>query len=105
VVEELDESEDLDDDDKVTLIDENGVEMHMVILAVADHEGQDYALLAPEDQVLDEDAEELELMIFQYDCDDEGNESFSSVDDESLYDKLRELFSEIVDTEESEEGA
>lgn len=101
-VDELDESQTLEDDDVVTFTDEDGNEHRCAVLAIAEVEGRDFALLAPVDQLDDEDEDEaLELFIFAYGEDDEGLETFSYVEDEALYDRVKDFFSTLV--EEGEE--
>ena len=98
----FDDSEEIDEDDVVTITDEDGVERICVVLAVADVEGRDYALLAPAEQLEDEGGEELELFIFTYDLDEDETEVFGYVDDESTYEKVREFFSTLIGQEQGD---
>jgi uncharacterized protein YrzB (UPF0473 family) len=97
----LDEGEDISDADRVTLVDEEGNETEFVLLAVIDVEGQDYALLAPEGQ-LGDDGDSIELFIFQYDVDEDGEEAFSPVDEDGRYEEVRDLFAQLMDLEDGD---
>lgn len=99
----FDDSEEVDEDELVTIVDEAGTERTCVVLAVADVDGRDYALLAPAAQLEDEGGEELELFIFTYDLDDEENEVFGYVDDEAMYEKVREFFSTLIVEQQDED--
>ncbi len=101
-VDELDESQDIDSDDIVAFTDEDGVEHRCVILAVAEVEDADYALLAPIDQLEDDTSEELELFIFAYGEDEDGLETFSYIDNEERYELVRSFFATLMDSEEEE---
>lgn len=104
-VDSFDESEDLEGDDVVTIVDEDGNERDCVVLAVAEVDGQDYALLAPADQLEDEEGQELELFIFTYDLDEDDDETevFGFVEDEAVYEKVRDFFSTLINQDEVED--
>lgn len=98
-IDEFDESEEFDPADLVTITDEDGTEIDCAVLAVMDHEGESYALLARLEQ-LDSDSEEVEMFIFHYALDDEGNQMFSSVDDDATYEAVRQEFSLLIAQDE-----
>ncbi len=102
-VDSFDESTDLDDEDVVVLIDEDDLERRCAVLAVADIDGQEYALLAPIDQLQDEQGNELELFIFQYALNEDEVETFASVDDETIYTRVRDFFASLMEHEVEEE--
>jgi uncharacterized protein YrzB (UPF0473 family) len=93
-VDELDEGDELE---VVTFTDEDGKEYTAAILAVIEVEEQDFAVLAPVEQLEDPEAGDLELFLFHYGEDEEGNECFSYIEDEVLFDKVREAASQILD--------
>jgi uncharacterized protein YrzB (UPF0473 family) len=97
-IDEFDESEGFDPEDLVTITDEEGQEIACAILAVMEHEGEEYALLARLDQLRDE-VEELEMFIFRYAMDEEGTQLFSSVEDDETYDAVRDAFSLLISQE------
>lgn len=96
-VDTFDESEEFDPSDLVTITDEDGTDIDCAIVAVLDYEGQDYALLARVDQLGDdEDGDEIELFVFLYRVDDEGNQLFSFVEDDATYEAVRGEFSVLM---------
>jgi uncharacterized protein YrzB (UPF0473 family) len=104
-VESFDESEELDDE-IVTITDEEGNDVDCMVLAVMDVEGRDYAMLAPVEQLDSDEGDEVELFIFTYDEDEaEGVEHFGYVDDDAMYEKVRQAFAELMEQvgEEDEE--
>lgn len=102
-VDSFDESEEIEEEDIVTIVDEEGNERDCVVLAVAEVDGQDYALLAPAEQLDDDEGQELELFIFTYEVDDEEMEMFGFVEDEAVYEKVREFFSTLISQEDDED--
>ena len=96
-VDGLDEGAELDELDRVTLVNEDGEELQFVLLAVIEHEGQDYAMLAPEAQLVDEAGEELEIYLFTYDIDDEGLETYGPIEDDATYEAVREFCATLMD--------
>lgn len=103
-VDGFDESEEIDESELVTIVDEAGKEYACVVLAVADVDDQDYALLAPQDQLADDEAEELELFIFRYEVDtDEQVERFDYVEDEAVYKKVEAFFSQLMEQADEDE--
>lgn len=93
-VDELDESEELE---VVQFTDEDGTEYTAAILAVIEVDHVDYAVLAPVDQLEDPDRKDLELFLFQYGEDEEGNQFFSYIEDEAVFEKVREMATELLD--------
>lgn len=102
-VDELDESEEFDESDLVTITDESGKEFECAILGVLEHEGAEYALLAPLAQLSDDDGEEVEMFIFAYGVDDEGNQTFGYIDDDAVYEAVKNEFALLVNQEEDGE--
>jgi uncharacterized protein YrzB (UPF0473 family) len=99
-VDEFDESEEFDEDDLVTITDEEGTEYECAILGVLEHEGAEFALLAPIEQLADDDGDAVEMFIFSYTVDDEGNQVFGYIDDDALYEQVKAEFALLVNQEE-----
>lgn len=99
-VEELDESTELD---VVEFEDEDGKLHVAAILAVIEIDDLDYAVLAPVAQLEDDDSEELEIFLFQYGEDEDGNEMFAYIDDEETFNKVRAAASMILETDDDGE--
>lgn len=92
-VEELDEGEGLE---VVEFTDEDGNLYSAAILAVIEVDDHDYAVLAPVDQLQDENGDELEIFLFAFAEDEEGNEVFSYIEDEGLFDRVREAAAALL---------
>ena len=95
-VESFDESEEMDDL-LVTFTDEDGNDADFMVLAVMDIDGQDYAMLAPAEQLGDDDSDEgVELYYFKYHEDDEG-ETYDEIEDEALLERVHKAFGELME--------
>jgi uncharacterized protein YrzB (UPF0473 family) len=99
-VDELDDSEEFDESDLVTITDEEGKSYECAILGVLEHEDAEYALLAPVDQLSDDDGDAVEMFIFLYEVDDEGNQTFSYIEDDALYEVVKDEFALLVNQDE-----
>ncbi|MEZ4321228.1 MAG: DUF1292 domain-containing protein [Myxococcota bacterium] len=93
-VEELDESAELE---VVEFSDEEGVTYQAAILAVIQVDDQDYAVLAPIEQLEEDNEGDLELFLFEYGEDDEGNEYFSYIEDEAVFARVQEAAAALLD--------
>lgn len=102
-VDEFDESEEIDEDDRVVLVDEEGNEHVFVELAVFDFEDRMYAMLSPEDQVTADEEGELEIFLFTYDDTDDGA-IYGEIEDEETYKRVQEYCSaNLLDTGDEDE--
>ncbi|MCO4747996.1 MAG: DUF1292 domain-containing protein [Proteobacteria bacterium] len=99
ILEAFDESEEIGESDIVVLVDEDDVEHRFVMLAVVEYDDQEYALLAPEDELADDSEPDLDLYIFQYDVDESGAENFQPIPDDNLFDEVRAFCATLIDTE------
>lgn len=72
----------------VTLIDEEGAEMRFEVLDVIEYEGTDYAVLIADDEEADS------VIILKVDVDENGEESLSSENDEKILDAVFGIFVE-----------
>lgn len=104
-VDSFDESEEIFEGDKVTIMDEDGAKYECAVLAVIEHEGQEYALLGRLDQLEPDDADAVEVFVFRRSEDDEGNEFFESIEDEELYETVRREFAVLMDQMDDEDDA
>ncbi|MCB9684150.1 MAG: DUF1292 domain-containing protein [Alphaproteobacteria bacterium] len=102
-VDGFDESEEIDESDLVTITDEDGRELECAILGILEHEDQEYALLAPLDQLQAEDGDEIEMFIFTYGLDEDGNQTFGYIDDDATYGAVRAEFALLVDQDDDED--
>ena len=88
-------------DDILVLVDEKGEEVEFEYLDTMEVDNKEYAVLLPLDDD-DEDAETEEVVILKLDKDENGEDSFVSVDDEAELNKVFELFKKKVQEEYSE---
>ncbi|MCD8049551.1 MAG: DUF1292 domain-containing protein [Clostridia bacterium] len=72
----------------ITLYDEDDNEIEMEILDIIDYEGDNYAVMIPNDEEADE------VIIMQIDELNDEEDSFSPVADEDTLDTLFEIFKE-----------
>ncbi len=72
----------------VTLIDEEGTEMRFEVLDVIEYEGTDYAVLIPDDEEADS------VIILRVDGDENGAESLDTEHDEKILDAVFAMFVE-----------
>ena len=98
-VEEFDESEAFEPEDLVTITGEDGKPIECAVLAVIEHGAAEFALLAPVSQLTSEEGDEIEMYIFRYQLDDEGNQLFGFVEEDAVYDAVRKEFAVLMDQE------
>ena len=99
----FDESEEVDEDELVQIVDQ-GREIACVVLAVAEVDDQEYALLAPAAQLgEDDDDEELELFIFRYIVTEDAVETFEGIEDDALWERVQQFFATLMDAEDADD--
>ncbi|MEN0064843.1 MAG: DUF1292 domain-containing protein [Myxococcota bacterium] len=103
----FDDSEEITDDDVMVFEDENGVEREGLIVAVIEHEGVDYAVVQPLDQLTEEDGDdeedEIETYVFTVMSTAEGEVAYGEVEDEAAFNAVCDAFSELMDTVDDED--
>lgn len=82
--------------DIYTLVDEEGNEMEFQLLAEADIDGVHYVALEPMEDI--PDAEEGDYVIL-VEAVENGEKTFSTVDDEETLDKVAEFFDDLFFSE------
>lgn len=90
IPENVQEGEELDN--IVVLNDEDGNEVEFEFLDLIEYEGEEYVVLLPNDEE-DDDAGEV-LILKLEDTDSEDEESYVSVEDEEVLNKVFEIFKE-----------
>lgn len=90
IPENVGEGEELDN--IVVLNDEDGNEVEFEFLDLIEYEGEEYVVLLPNDEE-EEDAGEV-LILKLEDTDSEDEESYVSVEDEEVLNKVFEIFKE-----------
>ena len=79
-------------DNIIVLNDENGEESKFEFLDLIEYEGEEYVVLLPvEEEQNDDDAGEVGILNLE-DTDSDDEESYVSVDDEEVLNKVFELF-------------
>ena len=91
---------DMERDDIVELIDEDGNEVQFEHLMTLEHEGNAYICLVPVEPM--EDVEEDELVIMRIESDEDGNDVYVTIDDDSELDKVFEKYLEIAEADDEE---
>lgn len=86
----------------VELIDEEGQTVRFEHVYTVPHEGQEYILLSPIDEV--EGVAEDEVVILQI-VQDEDNDAYVGVEDEALVEAIFEKYLELAEADEDEDEA
>lgn len=91
------------DAERFVLEDDDGHEETFLVLAVAEYQGRDYALLAPESGAENPDPErELEVVVFEYVRGNDGPE-LREVDSEEKQEAVFAVFQELMELEDEDE--
>ena len=92
---ELNEDEELDSN-IVTLKDELGNDVNFEFLDLIEYEGDNYVVLLPAEVSEDEESDEVVILKEDKDADavEDGEESYVSVDNEEVLNKVFEIFKE-----------
>lgn len=80
-------------DNIIVLNDENGEEVQFEFLDLVELDGEEYVVLLPADEEDNEEAGEVVILKVE-DTDSEEEESYVSVDDEEVLNKVFEMFKE-----------
>ena len=80
-------------DNIIVLNDENGDEVQFEFLDLVELDGEEYVVLLPADEEDNEEAGEVVILKVE-DTDSEEEESYVSVDDEEVLNKVFEMFKE-----------
>lgn len=89
-------------DDIVILVDENGDEVEFEHIDTIDMNDNEYVVLAPLEDEEDEDSEDEEVIILKVEHNEDGEDSFITIDDD---DELEEVFNEFQNRMEEEFGS
>ena len=91
----------MEQDDIVTLLDEDGKECRFQHLMTLEFEGKNYVILAPAEEM--EDIEPDEAVVLRIDTDKDGNDVYASLTDENEMERVFERYLEIAGEDEDEE--
>ncbi len=94
-----------DRDDIVVLVDENGEEIEFEHLDTIEMNGNEYVVLAPLEEEGDgDDSDEEEVIILKIEHNENGDDSFLTIDDDEELDEVFEEFqARMEDIEDSDE--
>ena len=87
--------EESDGMDRITVIDDEGNELHCAVIAVAELDGTDYALLAEESSLADDESDTLELLIFQYEEGEQGEVVLTGIESEETFEMVQAFFQDL----------
>lgn len=86
-------------DNIIVLNDENGEEVQFEFLDLVELDGEEYVVLLPADEAEKEDEAGEVVILKVEDTDSEEEESYVSVDDEEVLNKVFEMFKEKFEDE------
>ena len=89
---------DMEREDIIELVDEDGNEVSFEHLMTLEHNGKAYICLVPVEPM--EDVAEDELVIMRIETDEEGNDYYATVDSEEELDAVFEKYLEIAEADE-----
>ena len=88
-------------DNIVELVDDEGKNVKFEFLMALEHEGAEYILLTPAEEI--DGVDEDEVVILKVDTDDKGEDVYVTIDDEDLMETLFEKYLKMVESEEDED--
>ena len=91
---------DMEREDIIELVDEDGNEVSFEHLMTLEHKSKSYILLVPLDPM--EDVAEDEMVILQIETDEDGNDYYASVEDDALVNEVFEEYLSIAEADEDE---
>lgn len=96
--EQVNEELDMEQENIVELVDEEGQAVRFEHLMTLEHEGKSYICLVPLDPM--EDVEEDELVILRIDTDAEGNDIYATIESDQELDAVFEKYLEIAEADD-----
>ncbi len=97
-----DEVQSFEDAERFVLTDEEGNEETYVVMALAEIEGVDYALLAAEGDI-DSPSDEMAVYVFEYRRDADGVVELVDIEDEAKQEEVYNHFAELMELEDADE--
>ena len=91
---------DMEREDIVQLVDEDGNEVDFEHLMTLEHNGNAYICLVPVEPM--EDVAEDELVILRIETDEDGNDIYATIEDDAELDAVFEKYLEIAEADEEE---
>ena len=95
-----DEALDMERENIIELVDEDGNEVTFEHLMTLEHKGKNYIMLVPVEPM--EDVAEDEMVILQIETDEEGNDYYASIENDDLVNEVFEEYLAIAEADEEE---
>lgn len=102
-VDGFDEGEALEQADIVTIADDDGSEHECALLLIVDHNDASFALLAPVEQLKDDEGDTVEMFICRIHENEDGMPVYSDVGDDELYGEVQDIFTDLLSTDEEDD--
>lgn len=90
-----------EDDEIITLTDEEGHDHEFVVVDVIEVDNREYAILLPIDENPDED--EGEAVILRVEQDADGEDILVDIESEEEWERVAQAYEDLLDEEDSEE--
>ena len=100
--ENMNQDLDMERENIVELVDEDGNEVRFEHLMTLEHNGGVYICLAPVDPM--EDVEEDELVIMRIEEDEDGNDVYATIEDDAELDAVFEKYLEIAEADDDDDA-
>ena len=97
----INEEIEYEEDPKLLLTLDDGSEVSCVVLSIFEIGEQQYIALLPDSEE-DEDAEEMDVYIYRFAEDEEGNPLLDNIEDDDEYNEAVEVFNSLFEEEEAE---
>ncbi|PKM88547.1 MAG: DUF1292 domain-containing protein [Firmicutes bacterium HGW-Firmicutes-12] len=87
-------------DEKIVLIDEEGVEHEFILIDMLEVDGQEYAILEPLE--IEEEEEEAEAIILKVTKDENDEDILTDIEDDEEWEKVADKWQELIESDEEE---
>jgi len=94
----------INEDEKVVLLDEEGQEHEFAFIDVLEVDGERYAVLAPAEELENEDNDgETEAVILKIGVDEKGEDILSDIEDDQEWEKVVAEWQKLIESEDEED--
>ena len=97
--EKMNGMENAEEENLITLTDENGLEVEFEIIADYEKNGNRYFAMFPPESDDDEDSDLIEYVILKLVKNEDGEEYFESIDDDDEFDDIADYFDDLFSAE------
>lgn len=78
---------------------DDGTDLVCIVVSIYEIDGQEYIALIPEDQSKDEEAEEVDVYIYRFSEDEDGNPVLDNIMDDDEYEQAVDTFNALFEEE------